>query len=204
MRHHGRQHGPEALRMENLAEDAERCTEKDQRHQGAKAGRGQAGEDRNGVDETFVKNTQHDIDDKNRQHDQQPQAGERRLELERLTLERGADRGRKRFVGQVLHFLQGVAQRHTGAQAKGKRHGRELAVVVHGERPQALVDARDGVQGHELAAGRADIQHRKRIRVHLILRFELRHHPILVLGRVDGGHLPLAVGGGQSVLHLKR
>ena len=76
--------------------------------------------------------------------------------------------------------------------------------MVHGERPQALVDAGDGRERHEFAAGRADIEHGKRIRACLILRFDLGDHPVLVSGRVDGGYLPFAIGGRQRVLNLIR
>ena len=40
--------------------------------------------------------------------------------------------------------------------------------------------------------------------IELVLRQQFQDHPVLVVGRVDGGDLPRAVGVVERVLHLLR
>ena len=61
-----------------------------------------------------------------------------------------------------------------------------------------------GVQGHQLPGGGADVEQGERGRVPLVLRVQLHDDLVLVVGGVDGGDLPGAVGVVERVLDLLR
>ena len=71
-------------------------------------------------------------------------------------------------------------------------------------RPKRLHEVRDRVQGDELSVRGANIQHRERRRIHLVLGLEPHNHPIFVHSRVDGRDLALAVSVKERVFDLLR
>src|SRR5213593_4474062 len=90
--------------------------------------------------------TEHDVDGDDRRQDQERLVGQGRLEP-RLDARRQTDLAR-----DPVDRLHGGAQRDAGCQVEGDRHGRELALVAHGERSGVLLDGGQCRQRH-LAAG---------------------------------------------------
>ena len=65
-----------------------------QRKQSAHAGRGQRGDDGDGVDVALVEHAEHDVDGDERGEDEQRLVGQRGLKCGRRSLEAGVDAGR--------------------------------------------------------------------------------------------------------------
>ena len=77
----------------------------------ADAGRGQRGEDGDGVDVAFVEHAQHDVDGDERGEDQQRLVGERALKGGGGSLEAGIDAGRQAdALFDCVDRLDGIAQ----------------------------------------------------------------------------------------------
>ncbi len=155
------------------------------------------------MDEAFVEDAQHDVDDQHGHEQQQPQAVQGFLEGLGLALEAGADRGWQRFPGQGFDALRGLAQGRPGREAEGDGHGGQLARVVHGQRPDVQPAVHEGVQRREPALVRTDVEERQGLGVALEARVQLHDDLVGVVGRVDGGNLAAAVGRGQGVLDLE-
>ena len=84
--------------------------ENQQRRQRAQARRGQAGENRDGVDETLIQNSEHQVDHQNGHHQQNAHPFQRRLERRGYPLEGCPNRGRQRLTRQLLHAVHRLAQ----------------------------------------------------------------------------------------------
>ncbi len=74
--------------------------------------------------------------------------------------------------------------------------------MVHGEGPQALGQGGQGIQGHQLAAGGAHVEQLQGRRVHLVFRLQFHDHLVFVVGGVDRGDLPGAIGVIEGVFDL--
>ena len=77
------------------------------------------------MDEAFVENAEHEIDDEHGHDEQQAEALERGLERRGVALEAGADARRAacpRAASSML--LHGVAERDAGLRVEGDRDGR--------------------------------------------------------------------------------
>ena len=190
-------HAHKAIEVQVHAEQPERA-------QRAEARRGQAGKNGQGMDETFVQNAQHQIDDHNGQHQQPAHARERALKSLGRALGFGGHRvGQQRLRGG-LHGGDALPQRHAGAQVVRNGHRGELTVVVHGNGPHARLHFDQGIQGHEVAVGGAHIEARQGRTV--LLKFFLQFHKnrVVVGGRVDGGYFTRAVGRLERQVYLVR
>ena len=103
--------------------------------QGADAGRGERGDDRDGVDVAFVEDAEHDVDGTQSGEDQEQFVGERVLEGLGCASEAAVDGGGQAHVmAGLLNVVDRVAERHAWLEVEGDGHRRELALVVDGQR----------------------------------------------------------------------
>ena len=101
------------------------------RQQRAHARRGQRGKNGDGMDVAFVQHAQHDVDRHQRGQNQHRLVGQRCLKRLRRALKRGLNAGRHAdFVLDLVHRLDGLAERCVGSQIERKRHHRKLALVI--------------------------------------------------------------------------
>ena len=142
------------------------------------------------MNETFIEDSQNKIDQEDGQNQQKPQPFEGSLKGLGRALETRADRGRQEIPGHFVDGADGIAQGHARLEVKGKGHRRELAGMVDRERPHAHRYFGDGVDGHQLVLGGADIQQGQGRRVFLVLGFQFHNDLIGIVGRIDGGNLP--------------
>ena len=106
-----------------------------ERQQRADAGRGQRGKNRDRVDEALVEDAEHDVDGDQRGEDQQRFVGERVLERSGGSLEIGLQAGREvQLLCDFVDVGDGRAQRGVGRKVERDRDGRELSLMVDGER----------------------------------------------------------------------
>ena len=99
--------------------------------QRADAGRRQAGDDGDRVDEALVENAEHDIGGEDRGQHQDALPLERLLEHLRGALEAGDDGGRQaRLALDPLDCVDRLAERIAGREIERDRHRRLLALVV--------------------------------------------------------------------------
>ena len=105
-------------------------------HQGeqrAEAGGGQAGQNGDGVDETFVENSQDDVDDEDGHDQQHAEAFDGGLIHLRGALEaRGDAGGQMHFFLDALDCVHGGAEGIAGREVEGNGDGGQLADVRNG------------------------------------------------------------------------
>ncbi len=153
-----------------------------------------------GMDEALVENPQHDVDDQNREHEQYEQSLLGRLEGLRGTRECGGDARRKGQGSDPVHIVYRRSNRHARLQVERERDRRQLPRVIHRRRPGARRDLRERAERNEVARCRVNVKEAERIQILLVLRLELHDHPVLIVGRVDRGHLPCAVRVVERIL----
>ena len=84
------------------------------------------------MNETFVEYSKDDIDDEQRRNDQRRRARQRALEGLSVSLECTRDSPRHAYVECGLaDRVDGLPERHPGAQVERQGHGWELALVRH-------------------------------------------------------------------------
>ena len=92
-----------------------------------------------------------------------------------------------------MNLLDGLAERGARFEVEGDRGRGDLAVVVDGLRTGLRHDAGHRIERDQLARGILEIEHRKRVGILLIARFELEQHLVLVDGAVNGRNPARAV-----------
>ncbi len=109
--------------------------EEEQRENGADAGRGKGGENRDGMDVAFVENAEHDVDDDERGKDEERLVLEGGLKGGGRALEGGVDAGRKlQLLVDLVDDGDGVADGLAGGEVEGNGGRGELSLVIDGER----------------------------------------------------------------------
>src|SRR5580700_10197740 len=104
------------------------------------------------MDEAFVEDSEHHVDNDHRENQQQAHAAQGRLERSRHTLECRVDAGWK-VASHILDFLDGLAQRRSRLEVEGDGDGRQLPEMVYRERSNRVARLRYGVQWNQLPAG---------------------------------------------------
>ena len=149
----------------------------EQRQQRAHAGRGQRREDGDRVDRALVEHAQHDVDGEERREDQQRLVVQALLEEARRALERRVDRGRRADARhRVAHDVRGLGHRHARLQVERDRGGGEGALVVHRQRRQRGLEARDLRERHRPSRGREHVDPLQRLRALAVLGRGLHDH----------------------------
>ena len=121
--------------------------EQRERENCAHAGRGQRGQNRDGMDVALVQHAQHDVHGDDGRQNQPAFIGQRCLKGPRRALEASLDAGRQSDLGcGLLNRLHRLAQRSAVAQVEGDGDRRELSLVVDGQRPGGGFEVRDGAQ----------------------------------------------------------
>src|SRR5262249_42855826 len=137
--------------------------------------------------------------------EEEPEPLQRLLERLGGALERPAQGRRQvQLALQLLYFGYRIAERESRPEVEGDRHGRELAQMVDGERSDSTIELRYRAERHQFAGLRTDVQQRERLRITLVFRQQLHHHPVLIARRVDGRDLRSAVRAVERVLDLVR
>ncbi len=130
-----------------------------QREQRADAGRGQRGDDGDGVDVALVEHAQHDVDGDQRGQDQQRLVGQRGLEGGGRALEAGIDAGRHLdALLDCVHRLDRIAQRLARREVEADHRGRELALVPDGQLRAGLLPMGQHAQRNLRAVGRLHVE----------------------------------------------
>ena len=150
---------PISRMMPMIAMMAEVPARDQQAEQRAHAGRRQGREDRDRVDVALVEHAQDDI----HRHDRSEDRGTACCAATRGTPGRrpgtGSDRDRHPDLALgLLDRRHGLAEREPGPRLNDSVDGRELAIVVDGQRRLPLLDACDAVERHLLAAGGQDVE----------------------------------------------
>ena len=113
-----------------------------QRQQRADAGGGQAGKNRDGMNEAFVQNSQNDVDHQNGRHQQQPHARERVLETPAPSLGTCVGcRGQNLEGLRYSTSLVASPKATPGFRLKLMVTAGKLSQVIHGERPTSRAPA---------------------------------------------------------------
>ena len=133
------------------------------------------------MDQALIEDAQHDVDDQYRDHEQNRQPAERVLEGFDGAVEVGGDGGgQAHFAQHVLHLVGAIAERHARREIERDGHRRKLAPVIDGQWADGAIQFRHGVERNQLAARRADVKLRQRIRRALILRLDFHDHAVFV------------------------
>jgi len=148
--------------------------------QGPDSRRREARKDRDGMDITFVQDSQQDVDHHDSQDKQEPEAFEG--SLENLGRPDKARRYiiREHLASQFLDLAHRFAQRRSRFQVKGDGHRGKLAHMVYLQGPEAPGDMRDGAQGNLFSLRRGDEEKGERIRIKLVLMGKLYDDLVLV------------------------
>ena len=88
------------------------------------------------------------------------------------------------------------------ARLNGQRHRRQLARVVHRQRPGRRRDLAPGCPAEPTRPAAADVEHAHGREVALVLGQQLHDYPVLVVRGVDRADLPRTVGVVERVLDL--
>src|SRR5262249_24474757 len=115
----------------------------------AEDGRGQTGKDRQRMNEALIQNSQHDVDDENRDDQKQREVLYGVLKLARRTLERAADRFRQ-ASRDIADLSDGFAESDARLDGEGDRNRRQLAHMMNGQRTGVLREFRDRFERDEL------------------------------------------------------
>ena len=182
--------------------DVELVVEYQERGQSAQAGRGQAGKNGEGVDETFVQNSQHHVDHQNGHDQQHSHAAQRGLVGGGGSLKTGADGGWQGIARQFPDAVDGVAERNPGQQVERDGDRRQLAQMRDGERTDFRFQLGNRIERHQLPLIGADVEQGQAIGIALVLRQQFHDHVVGVGGHVDVGDFARAISVVQSVLDL--
>ena len=129
--------------------------EQHQRQQRAQTRRGQAGQNRQRMDEAFVKAAEDDVNDQNRGDQQESKPFLRRLKYLRRAL-KTATHGRRQvhFGLDSFQSLHGVAQGNAGRKIERNRHRRQLTDVRDARGADAAREFGEGAQRHQFVRER--------------------------------------------------
>ena len=115
--------------------DAELLAKENQGQKSAHAGRRQSGEDRDGMNEAFIEDAEHDVDRDQRRQDQKRLIGQRINERSGGALERGLEAGREMDISRGLVDIgDGLPERGIRGEIEGDGNGRELSLMIDAER----------------------------------------------------------------------
>ena len=130
--------------------DVEIHLEKEEGDQGAEAGRGEAGENRQRVDVALIQNAEDDVDDQNGDDQQDEHVAEGTLEGFGRALEGGADGGGQSLVGNpdLLYLPSSEAPCF---RLNGDSDGLELSEVIDGL-GAAELDLSEGIERDQLCS----------------------------------------------------
>ena len=129
----------------------------------------------------LIEHAEHDVDGHQRGQEQQRLVGQRGLEGLRRALEAGVQAG-----GQAEFALGGgnggdrLAQGDAGGKVEGKGDGRELALVIDGQRGGGGREVGEGTQWHLGATGRAHVEVLERLRI-LPKSWRYLHHNMILV-----------------------
>ena len=171
----------EGVEVKLLAEDV-------QRQQCSEDGGGQAGENRDRMDEALIENAQHNVNYEYGDEQQDRQILERTLELLHGALESSADGTRHTQVEDgIFHLLRSVSQRGSGFEIKSDGYGRKLPEMTDAERSGGPLHSNQGVERHQRSLRRAYVNFRQGVWIAAELRLQFQHHRVFVGGGVDDG-----------------
>src|SRR5215472_17568962 len=103
------------------------------------------------MDEAFIQNPQHDVDDQDGHDQQQAQSAERRFKRLGRSLKAGADSLRKELCSLAVHSRQCVAQRNSWSEGETDGDGWKLAKMGDAEGTYFAIQNRYGPPGDKLA-----------------------------------------------------
>ncbi len=173
-----------------------------ERQRRADAGRGQRRQNREGMDQAFVEDAEHDVDRDDRRQNEPRLALQRFREFGRVAVEGSGHR--RRQVDGLLRRVdrrKRVAERGVGCQIEADRDSRELILMADRERRRLELHRRDGGQ-QNLCPGCAsrDVEAAQARRVAAIFGCRFEHDTVLVGLRVNGRDLALSKGVAQRIV----
>ena len=125
--------------------------ENNQCHQRAKSRRRQAGQNRQRMNETFVENSQNDVDDEDGHDEQGKEALQRRLVNLGRALKTAGDGCRQMHLGfKFLNLRDRRAERDAGSEVEGNGDRRQLADMRNAGRTEAARELGDRAQGNQV------------------------------------------------------
>ena len=164
--------------------------EEHQRGQRTDAGRRQSREDRQRVDEVFVKDSQDDVDHEDGGKQQQALICHGLLEDLGTALEAGGDGCRQPDLHRRrLDVAHGVTQRNPWREVEGDHHRRKLGDMVDGERGRLVGALGQRVERHQAAVRRSHLQTPQDVAGVAVLRIGLEDHLVGIVRRIDRRHL---------------
>ena len=174
-------------------DDAEIHAKQLQGDQRADAGRRQARQNRQRVDEVLIEDAQNDVDHQDGREQQHALIGDRLLKDLSAALEARRDGCRQSdFACHLFDRLHRFAQRHAGSKVEGDHYRRQLGDVVDGERRRLVAALGHGVERHQRAARCADLHAPQHFVGVGISRIGLEDHLVGVVGCIDRRDLAAA------------
>src|SRR5215469_1075537 len=178
--------------------------EKDECSQCAHARGWKAGENRQGMDEALVQNSQDDVNDEDCCQQQQTHARKGILKRLSASLERALHVSRQDSQGFALHQFGGIAQGGSRLEIEADRDRRQLPEVIYHKRADRGHEFRHCIQGDKFPGIGANVEHREFVRVVLVLWQQLDNYVVFVVRCIDGADLPRAVRRVERVGNLSR
>src|SRR5713226_4531967 len=126
-------------------DDAEIIDGKQQRENCSHSGRGQRGQNRDGMNVALIEHSQHDVNGDDRGQNEPGLTRKRIVKSSRGSLETGIDAARQiDFLFRLRDRRGGLAQGDAGGKIEGQVHHRKLAEVIECERCVAQLKASEG------------------------------------------------------------
>src|SRR5579871_2343698 len=110
------------------------------------------------MNEAFVQDSEHQIDDQDCHQQQHSESAQRILEGLSRALIAGGEGSWKRIARELLHLVEALRQRDSWREVERYRNRRQLARMVDGERPDAADEFDYRAQRHQRAIGRSYIK----------------------------------------------
>src|SRR5882762_2469724 len=109
------------------------------------------------MDEAFVENAEHQVDDQDGHYQQHPESAERRLERLRGSLEAGRDAIRQDRAREFFDFAESFAERNAGSDVERNCCRGKLPRMIDLQWPERSCELDQGIEWHQLPARRTHV-----------------------------------------------
>src|SRR5665213_1296394 len=169
------------------------------------AGGRKSGKNGDGVNITFIENTQNNINRNQGRQDEQGFVGERGLERGGGAFKRRHNGGRHvKILLRAIHFFNRLSERGVRRKIEGNGDARKLALVVDGQRRGLVLEMGNRAERDRAAIGGLDVNVLQLSRVFLKSREGFHNDVVLIQLREQGRDLPLAKGVVKRFINLVR
>src|SRR6185437_3911227 len=184
-------------------DDAEIHAEPHQCQQRAQSRGGQAGQNRDRVDEALIENAEHHVDHQDCRDQQHALTFERLLKDLRGALEAGRYRHREIHPAfELADFLDGLTERYTRREVERDGDRGQQSLMIDQNRTERRAQRRDRRKRNRLVVRGAEIKFQQIGRRLLVFGVDFENHLIIVRRLIDRRDLPDAIGAIKRAAHL--